>query len=471
MALQTIWASRILNRLKEVFEEDDWTAQREMIRLYGEVGIPDFQLPLWELIIQSNSDEIKEALLNALAATGNQTGATLVYDALRSSPQRELLDALSRLGVPDFSRRVFKSRNAVERYMKKTRPERNDFLFRERFIQFQKEMETIFEGLRLNDHEKSFYRTKLFQNRGSTASSPSQKFSYRGIVFEEGDIVLTSGTEPDSLFWGFLTEFEVGFSHVQIVTFTDEGFPVLAGIGETIQFTHIEEALGVTGDFLVLRRPDLTEEQKKRINNVIAAYYRERDCTWFDLSFDKTTDYAFYCSELIFHVFNKAKIPMDWVFSRFATALMEENVQRLKIGTNEFITQGDYLRMPDFRLIGWRYNQAAREKTTGRILAEMYFERMRSERMNINRVPNALWYRYITIFYRMMNARNARHFSKSLEYAMVTFFLSFRKIYRHANTQAEKSGLLFDNLRLYKEKMKTYFNSGAAPVFRRIFSL
>ncbi|MCJ7680033.1 MAG: hypothetical protein MUP70_04830, partial [Candidatus Aminicenantes bacterium] len=469
MALQTIWASRILNRLKEAFKVDDWTAQQDMIRLYSEVGIPDFQFPLWEIIIQTVNVDLQEALLNALAATGNQTGATLVYDALKSSPQRVLLETLSRLGIPDFSRRVFKSRNAVERYMKKSRPERNDFLFRERFIQFQKKMETIFERLRLNDREKSFYRAKLFQDRGSTSPLPDQKFNYRGIVFEEGDIVLTSGTEPDSLFWGFLTEFEVGFSHVQIVTFTDEGFPVLADIGETIRFTHIEDALGMTGDFLVLRRPDLTEEQKKKINNVIAAYHRERVRTWFDLSFDKTTDYAFYCSEFIFHVFNRADIPMNWVFSRIPTERMEENVKRLGITVQEFITQGDYLRMPDFKLIGWRYNRAAREKTTGRILAELYFDHIRTEQMNMKRMPNALWYRYITVFYRLQNVRNARKFSKSLEYTMITFFLSFRKIYHRANKQAEKLGLRFENLRLYKQKMRSIFLSETAPVFNRIF--
>jgi hypothetical protein len=70
------------------------------------------------------------------------------------------------------------------------------------------------------------------------------------------------------------------------------------------------------------------------------------------LVIDKSTDFLFYCSEFVYHVFNRAKIPVQWVYSEFPTEQARENIRKLGLKQSHFITQGDYVRMPDFSYIG-----------------------------------------------------------------------------------------------------------------------
>lgn len=466
-ALHYIFAKKTVHKLYQAFHLKNKAEVLKLSQLLREVGTPDFQVPLWRLIKRARDEELHDSLLITLGKIGNQEASNSVFKSLLSSPRKIYLDALVDLGLPDFDNKKRTSQYAAKRYMKKGSAEKNLKRFYGQFNRFCKKMEGVFTALNLTEAEKQQYRLALIQSRGQDRGD--FVFRYRGLTFREGDVVLTSGLEPDSRFWGSLTNFPVSFSHVQIVTFSEDGFPLLADLIHHIKLTHLEIALASTSDYSVLRFKDMDAEIRREINKVIQFYYKNRKRTKFDGNFDKSTDFLFYCSEFVYHVFNRAKIPVRWVYSEFPTEQARENIRKLGLKQSHFITQGDYLRMPDFSYIGCSYNSAIEAKITGGILVDIFMDHLKSDEMDFSKVPGKLWYRYLTKTSRLLSKGALKQLSGDLAYTMCAYFLSFQKIYNRARRRADTERLRLLRYSAFRRRMEEILHEESQKIIRSVF--
>lgn len=467
--LHNIYGQKTFKKLGEAFNLSDTYTILELSELFREVGTPDFQIPLWRMMVKVKDERIKSSLLSALGKIGNQHAAHLVYQALQTSPQKMLLNALVELGLPDFDFKQEKKPSTVKRLIRKETPVRDLHRFYRNFHTFNQELESIFSRLNLPEEEKSYYRSTLLQTRGHAKQDGDFSFLYRGIAFEEGDVIISTKIDPVSSFWGTMTNYPLSLSHVSVVTFTDNGFPLVAEIGHQVNLVHLEDALSIPGDFLVLRYKNMSPDLKKRLKKAVNFYYQNRKVTKFDGDFDRVTDYLFYCAEFVYHVYRRTKAPINWVYSEFPTPQAKMNMENLGIHKTDFITQGDFLRVPEFSLKGIVYNRAFQSRLAGGILVDIYVQNYKTKEMDFNRVPRSSKYKLISNAIRFMNARDARNFNKKMEYAMVAFFGSFEEIYNRAMRKAKEERLTITSYASYQRRIREILEEEAETTIQSVF--
>ncbi|MFQ6069441.1 MAG: YiiX/YebB-like N1pC/P60 family cysteine hydrolase [Candidatus Aminicenantales bacterium] len=469
LIIHHIFARRTFERLAEAFKNNSTEEILGISAIFAKVGTPDFQLPLWSMIKKAKDLRIKKTLISVLGKTGNQSAANLVYTTLHASPEKVYLDALVDLGLPAFEHKQKKKKSTLKRLISKETPDRNMKRFYRNFRTFRQELERIFQTLNLNDEEKDYYRQAIFQTRGKEKKIGDYTFLYRGISFKEGDVVFTLNVDPISRWWGTVTSHPVGFDHVSLITFSRKGFPLVADVGSRVRLTHLEDALSIRSDFLVLRLKNMNSFFRQRVNRVINLYYKNRMFTKYDGNFDYKTDLSFYCSEFVYHVFRHAAIPLNWVYSELATPQAKINMAKLGILHERFITHGDYLRMPEFSYVGSCYNKSLEARVVGGMLVDVYLDNFKTKELDLKRIPNKTRYRTMAKLFRFANVRSAKQFPSNMEFALVAFFETFGKTYKKIRERMKKERIELTDYSSYKRRLKEIIDQETEDLVASIF--
>lgn len=382
-ALQHYFSEQTLNAFESKLDQNSADEALLLLPQLKAVFHPTHEARLVS-IYRAHADDQKVAgpILQSLAASGGPLARLFIYQRFSANPTEEFAEALARAGFPRTSDLLgedsllqqgpfFFERSRESAVLKNVLSTARDFPDR------WKEMKSYLESLRnipeklkkardfwrqmhaetaqkidaldISTAQKQSLKGRILQSFGSNKRPEQFTYLRDGLSLQEGDIILIQAGETGGL-WETFTQSGSLLSHLQMVTFSDDGLPYSI----EMNFGQILVApLDLKAERFAVLRPQKSDPAvRKRIHDAFALLANKN--VSYDFKFDSQQHESLYCSELAAAVLKEAKVAANPKAFAPASERAEELLRKSGIPSRLFFAQGSYLGSSDFTLVGER---------------------------------------------------------------------------------------------------------------------